>query len=137
MVRAAEPPVWQPGPPAPPRALAELAERYPGLPEAYLQFLREQDGSEGEMGVQPWWVQLWPAAEVARDNAEYEVERWLPGFVGFASSGGGELFAFDTRTRPWRVCMVPFIPMDPALALEIEPDFAALTRHFGVAAPPE
>lgn len=128
---------WHRGPPAAPEAVSALAVAYPGLPTAYLDFLRGEDGSEGDLDVQPYWVQFWPAAEVAEHNEGYEVEMWIPGFLGFASSGGGELLAFDTRAQPWRVCTIPFIPMREEHAIEIAPDFASFTAHLGVRAAPD
>ena len=127
--------VWRRGAPAAPTAVDALAQRYPGLPAAYLAFLRVEDGSEGDLAVEPGWIQLWPAAEVGELNDGYEVAASLPGFVGFGSNGGGELLAFDTRAAPWRVCMVPFVPMGAAEALEIAADFTALACGFGVPAP--
>lgn len=127
--------VWRSGAPAAPEVVEMLAQRYPGLPAEYLAFLRAEDGSEGDLGVEPGWVQLWPAADVPVRNEVYEVAEWLPGFLGFGSNGGGELLAFDTRTEPWRICMVPFIPMEEAEAIEIAPDFAALARLFGMSPP--
>jgi hypothetical protein len=121
---------WRGGIAAPAAALAALEAAYPGLPSDYLQHVREDDGAEGELDAEPGWISLWPAAEVARLNAGYELSRWLPGFLGFGSNGGGELFVFDMRTLPWRVCMVPFIPLAESEAVEIAPDFAALAIHF-------
>ena len=34
----------------------------------------------------------------------------MPGFLGFGSSGSGEMFAFDAKHQ---VFMIPFIGMDP------------------------
>jgi hypothetical protein len=121
---------WRGGIAAPAAALAALEATYPGLPVDYLQHVREDDGAEGELDAEPGWIALWPVAEVARLNAGYELSRWLPGFLGFGSNGGGELFVFDTRALPWRICMVPFIPMEESDAVEIAPDFASLASHF-------
>ena len=125
------PPVWRAGVPAAPAIIAALRSQYPGIPEAYLAQVRDGDGAEGDLAVEPGWIALWPAADVARHNAGYEVNKRLAGFLGFGSNGGGELLAFDTRTDPWRVCMIPFIPMDEGEALEIAPDFETLAQHFG------
>jgi hypothetical protein len=105
------------------------------VPETYLSFLAAEDGSEGDLGIAPGWVSLWPAASVAQHNAAHAVAMFLPGFVAFASNGGGELFAFDSRRSPWRVCTVPFFPMDESSAVEIAPDFDSLARAFGRVAP--
>jgi hypothetical protein len=123
--------VWRAGVPVAPVVIAALEFAYPGLPDAYLAQLRDDDSAEGDLAVEPGWIAFWPATDVARHNAGYHVSEHLPGFLGFGSNGGGELLAFDTRTLPWRVCMIPFIPMDESEAVEIAPDFETLARHFG------
>ena len=125
--------IWHRGAPADPAVIDALARRFPELPAAYLAFMRVEDGSEGDLAVEPGWIQLWPAAEVEELNNGYEIASFLPGFLGFGSNGGDELFVFDTRVAPWRVCMVPFIPMEEAEAVEIAVDFTTLALAFGVA----
>src|SRR4051812_46901681 len=100
--------------PAKPAAVARLAAGAPvPLPDEYLALLRLHDGGEGELGAEPGWFCLWPAAEVLTNNREYELPEFLPGFFGFGSNGGGELLALDCRgPRPWPVVMVPFAPLD-------------------------
>ena len=39
----------------------------------------------------------------------YKTAEYVPGYIGFGSSGGGELFAFD---KSFRIVMIPFIPMN-------------------------
>ncbi|HEY4216448.1 MAG TPA: SMI1/KNR4 family protein [Gemmatimonadaceae bacterium] len=127
--------VWRAGIPAIAAELETLATRYPGLPREYLAFLRAEDGSEGELGIDPGWIQFWPAATVAARNGEYKIAELLPRFIGFASDGGGELLAFDTRTSHWTIYRVPFVPMDECEAIEVATDFATLARSFGVLPP--
>ena len=54
---------------------------------------------EGGLSVEPGWFQLWPPAEIERWNREYQVAEFAPEFLGFGSSGGGELLAFDAGGR--------------------------------------
>lgn len=100
--------------PASRAALRELQKGSPApLPDAYLRYLSESNGGEGKLGVAPGWIAFWPAEEVLASNAGYSVEEFLPGFLGFASSGGGDMFAFDLRSgEPYAVVCVPFVPMD-------------------------
>jgi len=93
---------WYPQPPASPEAIAALrAQSGLDLPPAYLAFLERSNGGNGDLGIDPGWVSLWPAEEVVGLNHGYEVQQWIPGFFGFGSNGGGELFAFDTaNTAP-------------------------------------
>jgi len=99
-----------------------------GLPLGYLDYLTRLPGGEGELMVEPGWIQLWAPGDVVRFNRLYEVQQNLPGFFGFGSSGGGELFALDLRDheRSVPVVIVPFVPMDAAYARRVADSFDAL-----------
>jgi hypothetical protein len=129
---------WQhmPGP-ADPAALEGLTSGAPiPLPAEYLALLRLHDGGEGELGAEPGWFQLWPAADVLAANREFQLPEFLPGFFGFGSSCGGELLALDCRGQlPWPVVMVPFIPLDAAEALPVTADFGGFVRLLGRVCP--
>jgi SMI1 / KNR4 family (SUKH-1) len=120
-------------PPAGPDALQRLAAAAPvTLPDDYLTLLAFSNGGEGELGIKPGWFQLWPAEEVLELNRGYELAEFLPGFFGFGSNGGGELLALDYRNGPpYKVAMVPFIPMDQAEAVTIAETFAEFLRALG------
>jgi hypothetical protein len=123
---------WQRAAPADSDAVEALRTRMPDLPAAYLAFLRVSNGGEGELPVSPFWFQLWSAADVASLNEEYKTAEFIPGFVGFGSSGGGELLAFGVRPDiQGRVFAIPFIPMTEEEAQEIAPDFLAFAQQFG------
>jgi hypothetical protein len=49
-------------------------------------------------------------------NRDYHIREFAPGFLGFGSSGGGELLAFDASGR---VVMIPFIALSPEHALPV------------------
>jgi hypothetical protein len=83
------------------------------LPHQYTQYFTEGAKLEGGLTVPPGYFQLWKPAEIAKWNDAYEVEEYAPGFLGFGSSGGGEMFAFDDKNR---VFMIPFVGMEPAEA---------------------
>jgi hypothetical protein len=53
---------------------------------------------------------------------EYEVPQYAPGFFGFATSGGGEMFAISPAGE---IVCLPFIGMEPAVALLIAPSWSA------------
>ena len=124
--------LWMREPPAEPAVLAALAAALPAVPADYLAFLALSAGGEGDLGVDPGWFSLWPAAEVAALHAAYEIPTYLPGYTGFGSNGGDELLAFAPDGR---VVMVPFVPMDAADAVEIAPTFTDLVRAFGRSVP--
>jgi hypothetical protein len=109
-----------------------VAESKTELPEEYLALLLYSNGGEGELAVEPGWFQLWPAEKVVELNEGYGVEKNAPGFFGFGSNGGGEMLAFDTREcKPWKVVMIPFIPMMMEDAIVIADDFRAFIRAMG------
>ena len=67
------------------------------LPDSYLNLLRQTNGGEGSLEMQPWNLCLWPVEEVLADNAMYEVQEDLPEYFAFGSSGGGDMFAFKIK----------------------------------------
>jgi len=93
------------------------------LPSDYVAFLRESNGGEGMIGEN--YVVLWKAEELAEMNKSYQVAEYAPGLLFVGSDGGGEAFAFDTRTTPWPVVKVPFVGMDLQYAQVIAPSFIA------------
>ena len=78
------------------------------LPDEYLRYWTGDGRKEGELSVEPGWFQLWAPADVEQLNIDYQVQDFVPGFLGFGSNGGGELLAFD---RNGRIFMIPFVPM--------------------------
>jgi hypothetical protein len=102
------------------------------LPTEYLALLAYSDSATGPLGVAPGWFQLWPAKEVLELNKGYAVAKFIPGFFGFGSDGGGELLAFDARTSPpYKVVAIPFIPMVEGDAWLVADTFAAFLELTG------
>jgi hypothetical protein len=106
------------------------------LPTDYLDFLRFANGGEGDLGIQPWYFQVWAAEEAIANNRSYNIPEFLPGFFGFGSSGGGEVLAFDVRREgERRVFMIPMIPMSESEAEEIAPDCETFAMVCGLPPP--
>ena len=78
------------------------------IPPDYISYLAGDGPKEGALTVEPGWFQLWPSSEIEQRNRDYEVEEFAPEFLGFGSSGGGEMLAFDEHGA---VFMIPFIGM--------------------------
>lgn len=69
-----------------------------------------------EIPVQPWGCQFWPLAEILEYNKNYLVPEFAPGYLGFATSGGGEMCSFAPSGRI--VCLA-FVGMSPEEELPV------------------
>jgi hypothetical protein len=98
-------------PPAEAEAILRLeVESGLNLPIEYKEFLRQQNGGEGFIGSA--YAMLWRAEELPEMNKSYQVHEYAPGLFLFGSDGGGEAFAFDTRTDAEPIVSVPFVGME-------------------------
>jgi len=73
------------------------------LPDDYVTFL-VTIGNGGNDCLGEGFVQLWRLEEVT-----WLDETYAPGALQFASDGGNEAYAFDTRSEPMSVVMIPLI----------------------------
>jgi hypothetical protein len=101
-------------------ALSELGM---SLPPSYLSFVRQHNGGDGFVGEN--YLSLWKIEELAQFNADYEVHEYAPGFLFFASNGGGEGYAFDTTVDTFPVHIIPFIGMSRNVAITVSDSFEA------------
>ena len=102
------------------------------LPKDYLDLLLYCNGGEGELGIEPGWFRLWSAEDVIQLNKDYEIEKYIPEFFGFGSSGGGELIAFDMqKDKSWKIVMIPFVSMSPDEARIIANNFEEFVEAIG------
>jgi len=120
---------WDRAPGATPEAISTLvASLSLKLPIDYLDFLQFSNGADGPLPVQPLWCSLFKAEELVVCNQDYEIAKYLPGYLAIGSSGGGEVILFDTRT--WRVCTVPVLFAEEHI-WEIAPNFMQLAEMLG------
>ena len=75
-----------------------------------------------EFDANPYLCEFWPQEKLSTYNVEYEVPLYAPGYFGFATSGGGEMFALSPLGA---VVCLPFIGMKPTDALLVAPFWAA------------
>jgi hypothetical protein len=123
---------WDGHAPAAEEDIAALVAASPvPLPAEYLALLRLCDGGHASLSGYPSYVRIWPARTAIEYNLDYEVQRWLPGFVGFGDNGGSDMVGFDTRRgEPYPVCAVPYTPMEWEAAMGQEHDFGAFIRQL-------
>ncbi len=123
---------WTPKPPASVE-LIRRAEEQSGLsfPDAYRRFLRYSNGGSGDLPVSPGFIIFWHCEELAESNQDSHTAEALPGFYGIGSSGGGDMFVFDTRESTWPVYIVPFIGMEESQIVPVARDFEDLLCLIG------
>jgi hypothetical protein len=96
-----------------------------------VEYISSRSALVAEVAVSPYICELWPAQELDLNNEEYDVERLAPGFRGFATSGGGEMFALSPTGS---IVCLPFIGMAPSASIELAPSWAAFTSMLSSAA---
>jgi hypothetical protein len=79
------------------------------VPQSYLDYVKNGGRTESLTQGEPGYFMLWPIVELEKWNADYQVEKYMPGFVGFGSDGGGEMLAFDASGAVFKL---PFIGYD-------------------------
>jgi hypothetical protein len=99
------------------------------LPGDFREFLQLTNGGEGMIGEN--YVMLWSAEELGQYNESYQVNEYAPGLLLFGSDGGGEGYAFDTRTASPTVVTVPFVGMSLKYAKPVAPTFTAFLEKLG------
>lgn len=69
-----------------------------------------------EIDIEPWSCEFWPLEELISYNKDYDVPKNAPGYFGFATSGGGEMYALSPSGAV--VCLA-FVGMSPKEELPI------------------
>lgn len=101
----------------------------PTIPSDYVDYITDTGPFEccTDDDADPGYVVLWSFDEIAKSNADLEIETYAPGFVAFGGNGGGELLTFD---RTGAVFMLPMIGMEPDCALRIGGNFQELISRL-------
>jgi hypothetical protein len=86
--------------------------------------------NSGEGFVGKNYLRAWPVDELIQSNEHYSVDEAAPGLFLFGSNGGGEAFAFDTRSSPPPIVVAPFIGMEWNAAITLAPDFRSFLQHL-------
>lgn len=74
------------------------------------------------LSVWPWNCEFWPVDQVDEYNMSYQVPERAPGYVGFAASGTGQMFAVAPQGE---VVSLPFIDMTPTAATVLASNWTA------------
>ena len=98
------------------------------LPQEYLEYLRGENPTSGftdlELGG---YFDLEPIESIEEMNKDVEMEANAPGYLAFASDGGGELLAFDSGGK---VYSIPLIGMNSDSAVLIANSWNEYVSHI-------
>lgn len=102
---------------------AGSAAETPGLPSELLAFYDSGRATAYKLRAWPWRCEFWPLEKLAEYNGSYQVSEHAPGYLGFAASGAGQMFAVAPEGE---VVSLPFIAMKPDAATVLAPNW----MHF-------
>jgi hypothetical protein len=116
-------------PPASPDSIARCQAALSfSLPGDYVRFLLRMNGGEGFVGEH--YLMVWRVEDLISSNKECKIDDSVAALFLFGSDGGGEAFAFDTRSDPPLIVVVPFIGMDFENAKLIAPSFNSFLQFL-------
>jgi hypothetical protein len=78
-----------------------------------------------ELDANPYCCEFWLLEDLDIFNREFQVPDYAPGFFGFATSGGGEMFAISPTGT---IVCLPFIGMAPDAAMQIAATWSSFER---------
>lgn len=91
------------------------------MPSDYLDFLQFANGGEGWIG--DFYIILWRFDHLFQMNDSYNAKEYIPELLLIGSDGGGEAYAFDHISIPWKVVRSPFVGMDRKSVVVIASSF--------------
>ncbi len=92
-------------PPAPEAEIQRIRERWPTIPNDYLDVLRRKNGGEGSLTES--YLVLRPVEELEEENDDLAEAEHLRDVIVVGGNGGGEAIGYDLASRRW--VMAPFI----------------------------
>ena len=98
------------------------------LPSEYLNLFSFMNGGEGFIGDN--YCRLYAIENLMPLNEAFLVKEFALELFIFGSNGGGEAFAFNTKSSPFSIVEVPFIPMDLKWAKLLEKTINEYFSHF-------
>ncbi len=99
----------------------------PPIPQSYLDYVRDNGLYEGFFDSDEGYIQLFKPDEISSINDEIKIDLSAPGFIAFASDGGGEYYTFDSSGK---IFMIPMIVIDPEVAIFVAASFPSLVSRF-------
>lgn len=98
------------------------------LPTEYIDFVNSTDVLWGETNYEfGSYFDLEPLENIKKFNEDVEIEIYAPGFLAFASDGGGEVFVFD---KEGKIYLLPLVGMEPSAASKIASSWQEFKLHI-------
>jgi hypothetical protein len=97
-------------------------------PPDFIDYMAITDGGEGWVG--PCYLAMLPLTDLQDVNETPGVAEVAPYLVIFGSDGGGEYFAFDTRTSPPAIVMFPDIGLSEGVLVRLGLSLADLVDRL-------
>lgn len=95
------------------------------LPKQYLEYVRNDGAAEFETDFDfGGYIILEPIERIEEFNKEIEIDKYAPGFLAFASDGGGEVFVFDEEGKIYLMPLIGMTPRDASLIADSWADYA-------------
>ena len=101
------------------------------MPTELIDYYASGNSLVCELDANPFLCEFWPRNELDRYNLEYQVSKCAPGYIGFATNGGGEMFAISPVGS---VVCLPFIGMEASAATMVAPSWSAFVNMLRDAA---
>jgi len=102
------------------------------MPVELQKIYMELNGFSGLVGNS--YISVFSVGDLKHFNQEYQVETNLPGYLIFASDGGGESYGFYLN-EPFLVYKIPFIPMVDEYKVLVAKNADEFFKALGAAAP--
>lgn len=98
------------------------------LPSEYVEFMNSTNVLWGETDYEfGGYFDLEFLDNIEQMNRDIEIEKYAPGYVAFASDGGGEVFAFDNMGP---IFLLPLVGMEPSVAIKIASSWQEFKSHM-------
>ena len=97
------------------------------LPSSYIAYIKNGGITSGETDLE-WadYFDLESLDKIDELNQDIEIDKYAPGFVAFASNGGGDVYVFDSSGVMY---VLPLIGMEVELAIKVTNSWSDFLAH--------
>jgi hypothetical protein len=112
------------GPPATDAALRKLRERFPMVPNEYLEFSKE--ATEVELEYQGHYLRIWHPDDCLEMDDAYDISARLPSAIPIGDDGGERVILYFDGNKGRGLYRVGYGDLDPGDAVWVAPSLYAL-----------